>query len=150
MNLSEHAKALRLIAGDTARDADLLRADIYWREQNWAGTAKVLARLVESVDIPDGEEKFSESSSRLVLRWAVALALSGNSATLGDMRKRFDAAMETGPYSDAYRVVATEIQRGVAFDYETIADKIAEVDLFQAFMANYRERLQTAGLSAIN
>jgi hypothetical protein len=148
--LSEHAKALRLIAGDMARDADLLRADIYWRQQNWAQTAKVLARLVENVDIPDGEEKFSESNSRLVLRWAVALALTGDSATLGEMRKRFDAAMETGPYSDAYRVVATEIRRGVAFDYQTIADKIAEVDLFQAFMANYRERLQTAGLSAIN
>ncbi len=148
--LGQNERAMSLIAGDQARDADLLRADIHWREQNWAEAAKVLARLVESVEIPDGEEKFSESNSRLVLRWAVALALTGNSAELAEMRRRFDAAMESGPYSDAYRVIATEIQRGVAFDYESIAQKIAEVDRFQAFMANYRERLQTSGLSAIN
>lgn len=148
--LGENEKAMSLIADDRAREADLLKADIYWREQNWAEAAKVLARLVESVGIPGDEENFGEASSRLVLRWAVALALTGDAATLTDMRRRFDAAMETGPYADAYRVVATEIQRGVVFDYETIADKIAEVDRFQAFMANYRQRLQTAGLSAIN
>ncbi len=58
--------------------------------------------------------------------------------------------MPTGQTARQRGQSPNEIQRGVAFDYETIADKIAEVDLCQAVMANYRERLQTAGLSAIN
>ena len=73
---------MTLLAGDTGRDADLLRADIFWREQKWADAAKVLGRLARSVKLPTGDGKFSESDSRLVLRLATSLALKGDSAGL--------------------------------------------------------------------
>lgn len=147
--LGENDKAMSILAGDTDRDANLLRADIYWRQQNWPDAARVLTILARNVETPQ-VGKFSESDSRLVLRLAVALALASDGSGLKVLRRRFDAAMDTGPYADTYLVVATEIETATSLDYATIAAKINEVDRFQAFMANYREKLQTSGLSAIN
>lgn len=148
--LGQNSRAMALLERDGGRDAELLRADIYWRDQKWDEAAKVFARLTMDIKLPTGDAKFDEADSRLVLRWAVSLALSTDDSNLRTLRDRFDAAMERGPYADAYRVVATEIAHGGAFDYQTIVAKVAEVDRFQAFMANYRKQLRGAGLSTIN
>lgn len=148
--LGQNNRAMALLARDDGRDAELLRADIYWRDQKWDEAAKVFARLTMDIKLPTGDAKFDEADSRLVLRWAVSLALSSDDSNLKTLRDRFDAAMERGPYADAYRVVATEIAYGGAFDYQTIVAKVADVDRFQGFMANYRKQLRGAGLSTIN
>ncbi len=38
-------EAIELLAGDVSRNADLLRADINWRTENWAEAAKSLQRM---------------------------------------------------------------------------------------------------------
>src|SRR3546814_6345263 len=43
--LGRNEDAVALLAGDVSREADLLRADIYWRAEDWSETAKVLQRL---------------------------------------------------------------------------------------------------------
>ncbi|HEX7006692.1 MAG TPA: tetratricopeptide repeat protein, partial [Alphaproteobacteria bacterium] len=145
-DLGKPLDALAMLEGDTSEKADLLRLDIQWRAQNWAAAAEVLARLAKSVPL-DGA--LTVAQSRMVLSWAVALALAGDKQGLAALRRRFDAAMSRGPYGAAYRIIANEVERGAA-DYDSIVANIAEISQFQAFLANYREQIAAGGLSRIN
>ena len=44
--LGDSETALKLIKSDNDRDADLLRADIFWRTKDWVSAGKVFARLI--------------------------------------------------------------------------------------------------------
>ena len=45
--MARYQSALMVLEGDTSREANLLRAEIYWRTQNWKETAKVYKQLVD-------------------------------------------------------------------------------------------------------
>ncbi len=60
--MARYQSALVVLDGDTSREANLLRAEIYWRTQNWKETAKVYKQLVFSklgivVKVGKGEEE---------------------------------------------------------------------------------------------
>jgi tetratricopeptide (TPR) repeat protein len=146
--LNRGDEALGILANDTSRDADRLRADIYWRAQNWPEAAKVLARLVPA---PPAEGALDSAASQLVLNWASALTLAGDQAGLEKLRQAYGKAMLASPYADAFRVVAGAPQTlAGGGDPRAIASRVAEVGELQSFMANYRERLAKDKLSAIN
>lgn len=141
------ADALGILAADQSREADLLRADLNWKAQNWGKAAEVYARLAQK--IPANATSLDEKQSRIVLAWASALALAGDQGGLKALRARFDKPMLGGPYKDAYRIVASELSGG-ALNYKAIVAKVAEVDKYQSFMTSYRERIAKSGLGAIN
>jgi hypothetical protein len=145
-DLGKPLDALAMLNGDTSEKADLLRVDIQWRAQNWAEAAQVFARLAKTLPT---DKPLTTPQSRMVLSWAVALALAGDKPALTALRSRFDEPMNKGPYAAAYRVIANEVERGGA-DYASIVSNIAEVAQFQAFLANYREQIESGGLSKIN
>jgi hypothetical protein len=146
-DLNKPLDALALLNGDLSEKADLLRVDIHWRAQNWAEAAQVFARLAKA--LPESDKALTAPQSRMVLSWAVALALAGDKPGLAALRTRFDGPMNKGPYAAAYRVIANEIERG-GTDYASLVSNIAEVAQFQAFLANYRKQIETGGLSKIN
>jgi tetratricopeptide (TPR) repeat protein len=146
--LNRGDEALGILTNDTSRDADRLRADIYWRAQDWPEAAKVLARLVPA---PPAEGALDSASGQLVLNWASALTLAGDQAGLEKLRQTYGKAMAASAYADAFRVVAGEPQTlAGGGDPRAIASRVAEVGELQSFMANYRERLAKDKLSAIN
>ncbi|HZB92014.1 MAG TPA: hypothetical protein VE397_11265 [Stellaceae bacterium] len=142
-------EALAILASDTSRDADRLRADIYWRAQNWTEAAKVFARLVPA---PGTGGTLDKASSQLVLNWASALTLAGDQEGLDKLRQAYGKAMAATPLADAFRVVAGDApaEVGAATDPRSIASRVAELGDLQSFMASYKERLAKDKLSAIN
>ncbi len=142
-------EALAILAPDTSRDADRLRADIYWRTQNWPEAAKVFARLVPP---PGADGTIDNPSSQLVLNWASALTLAGDQAGLAKLRETYGKAMAATSLADAFRVVAGDAPAtgGNADDPRSIANRVAELGELQSFMTSYKERLAKDKLSAIN
>jgi len=147
--MNRRERALQLLAGDTTDEAEYIRLDLYWRDQEWGKAAEVLSQLADRIDVP-AEGALGEEDSRTVLRLAVALALAGDGSGLRYLRARFDGPMAQGPYRDAYAILTSEMERDGIISYETVEATIREVDQYQAFMATYRDRLQTGGLSTIN
>jgi hypothetical protein len=90
-----------------------------------------------------------ERHARHVLDLAVALTLSGNELALTRLRKGYGAAMAKGPFKDAFQLIASPQTQGL-INYRSIAEKVTEVENFQAFLSTYRERLRSGSLSAIN
>ncbi len=146
--LNRTDEALAILATDTSRDADRLRADIFWRTHNWAEAAKVFARLVPA---PAADGKLDTEASRLVLNWASALTLAGDQQGIAALRAAYGKAMADTPFADAFRVVAGDAAPGRGeTDPRVIAKRVAQVSELQSFMANYKERLAKDKLSAIN
>jgi hypothetical protein len=147
--LDRNDQALAILAADTSRDADRLRADIFWRTHNWSEAAKVFARLVP---LPGADGTLDKPSSQLVLNWASALTLAGDQAGLAKLRDTYGKAMAASSYADAFGIVAGDVTAAGAGDSDprAIASRVAQVGELQSFMAGYKERLAKDKLSAIN
>jgi tetratricopeptide (TPR) repeat protein len=128
--------ALRLLADDDSANANLLRVDIAWRGQKWDAAALALSKTIGPPPPPG--QALEPTTSQLVLNRAVALALAGDGTGLNLLRKDFEAAMKGGPNEDAFRVLTRPEQALGLIDVNTIRSRVAEVDMFQKFLKNYR------------
>jgi tetratricopeptide (TPR) repeat protein len=130
------ADALALLAGEPGRPADLLRVDIAWRAGNWAEAASALARIVGAP--PPAGTALSAREAQMVLNRAVALGLAGDAEGLERLAAEFGPAMAATPDADAFRVLTRAGQGGGSIDLATIQRRVAEVDVFRSFLAEYR------------
>jgi tetratricopeptide (TPR) repeat protein len=145
--LSDTAGALKLLEKDDSRSADLLRADIYWRSQEWVEAAKVFRRLVGDAGL-DGRRLEVETAG-FILNWAVSMSLSDNTVGLSRLRQIYASKMDATPYREAFRLITNETD-GELGDFMNLSERFEEIGRFQAFLSGYRERLKTDGLSATN
>jgi tetratricopeptide (TPR) repeat protein len=138
--------ALKILANDGSRDADRLRADIAWRTKNWAEAAKIFRRLAV---LPDESGKLDDEAARTVLNLGTTLTLADDEAGLVALARTYATAMDASPYRDAFRILTGSAgpARG---DIRQLADKVAQVNDLQSFMSDYRQKLATEKLSAIN
>ena len=130
--------AIALLAGDVSREADLLRSTIYFRESNWGEAGKVYQRLVG--DPPAQGQTFANDKARTVLLWAVALKLNRDEEALRQLFKLYAPGMRSSTLAASFEYIAKPAE-GSGFDIGSIKKQIGDVDQFQAFMKNYRERL---------
>ncbi|MEE9545081.1 MAG: hypothetical protein V3V55_05750 [Rhodospirillales bacterium] len=148
MGLTRQEEALALIKEDKSLDAGLLRAEIFWNSKNWPMVSQALRRLLRDFNAKP-KKPLDDKQGRYVLNLAIALTLSGNERSLNRLRVDYGEAMETGPYREAFRLIASPQTVGL-IDYGSIADKVKDVENFQAFMTVYRDRLSQQKLSSIN
>jgi hypothetical protein len=147
MELGRAADALGLLADDQSRDADRLRADIYWRGHDWANAAKTLARLAGS---PAADGKIDAETGRFVVSLAAALTLSDDQTGLAKLRAAYGQAMGATSFAAAFRVLAGSDDGDAGADPRQLAVKVAQIGELQSFMATYRQKLAGAKLSTIN
>jgi hypothetical protein len=108
--LGKTQEALAAIEKDEAPEADRLRVDLLWRAKDWANAAKSLERLVQRVS--NGGGTLDDEGAKLVLNWATALTLSGDTAALAALQEKYGAAMEKSSHRAAFRAVtAGEVKK---------------------------------------
>ena len=146
VELGRNDEALKILANDGSRDADRLRADVAWRTKNWAEAARIFRRLAV---LPDAAGKLDDDAARTVLNLGTTLTLADDEAGLVALARTYSTAMDASPYRDAFRVLTGSA--GPAHgDIRQLADKVAQVNDLQSFMSDYRKKLSTEQLSAIN
>ncbi len=128
-------EAIELLAGDVSRNADLLRADIQWRSENWGEASKVLQRLAG--EPPAEGTTFDQAEAQLVLNWAVALRLDKDESGLEIVRALYGQAMAASPLSKAFQFIASASSSDAPLDLETITSRIADNGVFEAFLEEY-------------
>lgn len=137
LELGRYEEAIALLAGDVSREADLLRANIYWSTRNYAEAAKVLQRL--SGD-PLADGGYPENQASFILSWAVALRLKRDEAGIIMLRDLYGPGMAQSKLADAFAFISSPTGRA-AKNIDDITRKMAESDSFDAFLKNYRDRL---------
>jgi hypothetical protein len=145
--LGRSPEALALINGDESRDADRLRADIYWRTHDWKDAASVLARLIGA---PPATGKIDEDDARLVVSLAAALTLDDDKESLAHLGATFGPALAASPYADAFAVLAGAGAKTTA-DPLALASQVAQIGELKSFMAAYKDAAPGAAKpSAVN
>ncbi|MGR0183638.1 tetratricopeptide repeat protein [Azospirillum aestuarii] len=135
-------EALLLLSEDDSKPANSLRVDIAWRAQKWEAAAFALNKLIGPP--PPPTQPINPATSQLVLNRAVALALAGDGTNLNLLRKEFGSVMTNGPDADAFRVLTRPEQALGLIDVNTVRSRVAEVDVFQKFLKNYRGKQSAA------
>tara|TARA_R110000787_G_scaffold49111_5_gene117952 strand:- start:66978 stop:70223 length:3246 start_codon:yes stop_codon:yes gene_type:complete len=138
--------ALVTLDNDGSKDANLLRAEAYTEMKDWRRSAVIFGRLVGPID---RRGEISTETAQYALNWAIALALAANEEKLRDLRTRLGDAMNKTELAEAFQLITSAASKGL-IDYRTIQNQVKDVEQFQAFMTNYRDRLKGGGLSAIN
>ena len=137
MELGRNEEAIALLAGDVSREADLLRASIYWSTQDYAEAAKVLQRLAGD---PLEQGSYPEDQARYILNWAVALRLKRDEAGIKMLRDLYGPGMAKSKLADAFAYISSDEPDNVK-NIEEMSKRIAEADKFDGFLKDYRERL---------
>ncbi len=138
--------ARKAIASASGPDVDALRLELASRAKEWPEAARIAGQMVEAVV---AEGKPDAAGRRAILRWATALALSGDEEALQKLRSRFATAFEATPEAEAFLVLTSRVDRSQQ-SFQSAVRRVAGVDQLEAFMSAYRERLKSGGLSAIN
>ncbi|MCB1556453.1 MAG: hypothetical protein KDJ15_03975, partial [Alphaproteobacteria bacterium] len=115
-----------------------LKADIAWRARLWEEAAAALQDLIldEALDV---RRPLTETQANLILNRAVALNLSGNRVGLANIRERYGVQMADTPRASLFDVVTRPRNVSLFTDKSAIDDLVAEVDLFQDFLAAYKQ-----------
>jgi len=137
MELGRFEDAIALLAGDVSREADLLRANIYWSTKDYSEAAKVLQRLAGD---PLDEGAYPEEQARYILSWAVALRLKRDEAGIKMLRDLYGPGMSKSKIADAFAYISSASPEN-SQSIEEMSRRIAETDKFEAFLKNYRDRL---------
>jgi hypothetical protein len=145
LELGKGKDALSLLSGDQSRDADRLRADIYWRGHDWKEAANTLFRLAGPA--PTG--KLDPESVRVVVGLAAALTLSDDQAGLARLRSAFGPAMRESSAAATFDVLAGGNDAPTG-DVATLAGKVAQIGELQSFVASYRQKLASAKVGTTN
>ncbi|MEO3433124.1 hypothetical protein [Inquilinus sp. CAU 1745] len=134
--LERPADAFAALGDDASHLAEIARADIAWKAEDWPVAAAALSRLVGEQPASGGT--LDPQRTDLVLKLAIALALADDRAGLADLAERFGDSMAGTERAEAFAVLTRpNAAIGVA-DLTSIQRQVAEVDLFQEFLESYR------------
>jgi predicted negative regulator of RcsB-dependent stress response len=133
--LGRFAEAAAAIRSDREDLAEVIRAEIYWRAQRWPELKRSSAVLV-SKKIRDGSP-LGQDERQVLIKYAIALAIIGDHATLERLRRDFAGRMRTGFFSTAFDLI-TQPQEFTANGLRELVTGTASVELLRNFMSQYR------------
>lgn len=142
--LNNPDEAIKLLAGDISRDANILRRDIYWKNKRWGEVAKNLQRLAGKP--PDrSRQAMPEDRAKNVVDWAVALKLDQDQRGLSFLREVYGNAMSKTEMADVFNYLTlgnsqlTDLNK--KSEIEAYVQELTGKSAFDDFMKSYREKL---------
>jgi hypothetical protein len=136
-DLHRDDEALSLLRDRNDTAANILRADITMHAQRWIEAAKTLLDLVGKP--PKAGGVLNESQATWLVNCAIALSLAGDQAGIDDLALNYGAAMAGTPEGSTFQILTQPEKGGQLHDIAAAQAKIADVDMFQGFLNNYRK-----------
>ncbi len=134
MQLDRLDEALSFLVDDRSQEGIALRADLYWKLQDWQGAAKNLGQLIPRPAPKRGE--LPEEDARNVVNLAVALTLAGDRSALARLAKDYADLLPEGAKQDSLALLAGAVASNRT---RTIAEELQQVGEIEAFMESYRQ-----------
>ena len=138
-DLNEPDKALDALGPDTSPDADDVRADIFWKQQNWPKAAAVLEKRLGERYKTDTALSLSEESE--VIRAGVAYSLAKDQGGLTRLADHFGKFADKASSSDAMRVALAPLDAG-PISAKDFALAAASTDSFAGWVAGMKKRFR--------
>ncbi len=131
--------ALSVLGNDTSPDADDIRTDVYWRQQNWAKASSLLEkrlgdRFKSDLPLPQADE------ARLI-RAGVAYSLLKDQASLTRLSGRWLKFADSAGSPDALRVALAPMDGG-SVNARDFALSAAATDTFAGWVAGMKKKFR--------
>ena len=144
VDLERDDEALKLIAADTTRRAELIRSEIHWRRSDWVRVSDSLESILG--ERWEAEAPLDEIEQTQVLRMAVALTFQNNRAGLDSLRRRYHDKMRVSPNASGFELLTGNFNRAQTA-FRDLSKQVATLDTVDAFMAGYYEAAKRQQLS---
>ena len=143
--LGQYDTALEMLGNDNTPDGADARAEILWRQKNWAAAGAIFERMLGERYKTAGPLA-SEQEGQL-LRAAVAYSLADDDASLGRLRGRWEPFVAGARNPEALRVALSGLSDGRVSpaDFSRIA---ADNQAFEGWVAKMKDRFRQAPLPA--
>ncbi|ESQ87289.1 hypothetical protein ABAC460_19900 [Asticcacaulis sp. AC460] len=137
--LNEPDKALDVLGGDTSPDGDDVRADIYWRKQDWAKAGAVLERRLG--DRYKGDGPLAPGDEGRLIRAGIAYSQMKDAAGLKRLSDRWGKFIEGASSPDALRVALAPLDGGEV-SAKDFASAATATDTFTGWVGSMKKRFR--------
>jgi len=147
VGLKKPQAALELLRGEVGKEAETMRAGIYWRAGDWRNAARALSKVVRILGAKP-RKALDDTQAAAVLSLAIAYTLEGNEVAITRILDTYGLAMSKTTYADAFKLIAEPPETGLV-NYRGLDPIVKEVVDFQGFMQVYRQRVADGQLSSL-
>ena len=109
-SLGRHDSALEIIERDTGKDAQDLRAEILWKQKNWAAAAPLFEKSLG--DRWKTATPLNTDEEGRLLRAGVAYSLAGDEGSLDRLESRYQGFYEKANNPEALRIALSGAPTG--------------------------------------
>ncbi len=138
--LGRYDHALELLGDDRSEAAQEVRAEIYWKQQNWAEAAALYERRLGERWREAGTPLDATEESRL-LRAGVGYSLARDAAALARLSQRYGGFIDQARSARALRVALEGLDGGDAAAAD-FAGLTARADTFAGWVSGMKESLR--------
>jgi len=139
--------ALDLLTQEVGKDAELIRAGVFWRAGDWKNASKSLNKVVRELGVKP-RKPLDDSQAAAVLSLAIANTLDGNEIAITRILDTYGAAMAQTTFADAFKLIAEPPETGLV-NFRGLEPIVKKVVDFQGFMEVYRQRIADGQLSSL-
>lgn len=137
--LGKPEEALEVLGKDASSDADDVRADIYWQQQDWAKAAAILERRLGERWKKDGTLALTDEGR--IIRVGVAYSLLKDDKALVRLSDRWAKFIATASSPDAMRVALAPLDGGEMTGRD-FAAAAAATDSFAGWVSGMKRRFR--------
>jgi tetratricopeptide (TPR) repeat protein len=139
--LNQNDHALELVGKDPSTDADGIRAEVAWRQRQWAQAGALLEKMLG--DRWKKTEALAPDQEAMLLRAGVAYSLASDDAGLERLRGHFGGFVDQAHSADALRVALAgpEAMPALTRDFGKVA---ADTDLFAGWVERMKRKFKDA------
>jgi len=139
--LRQYDFALEVLVSDESKEAERIRADVYWGAENWPAAAEHIEAVLAG---RWSDPRPLTSDERLqVMRAGLAYLFGKDAYGLERLRVRYGKAMEASEDKAAFILVTSKPDTSDS-DLGELAKKLAATDTLDAFMAQFRAHYDTS------
>jgi len=145
LDLGRTQHALDLIEVDRTKDAEFLRADIFWLQKDWPKITKQLTQTIERHVYNPAQ--LAENEASLILRATIASALADDKPAFDALVSRWADVMAETDAAEAFRLISAQTNLG-GVEVKDLARSIGGTDTMRSYLEQYRNRLAERTQSA--
>ncbi len=135
IELGRYEEAEVMLEEYKTEEADSLRADIYWKSEDWdryiSHGNRMLGNRYQDDTLLSPQERLA------VLRLSVAYVINNDKEGVKALRNKYKTHMDNGLYGDTFEVITAEKQLA-DIDVRRLTKSIASVAKLESFMESYR------------
>ena len=147
IGLEQPDTSLELLTQEVGKEAELVRAGVYWRAGNWKNASKSLNKVVRELGVKP-RKPIDDTQAAAVLSLAIAQTLDGNEVAITRILDTYGAAMAQTTFADAFQLIAEPPETGLV-NFRGLEPIVKKVVDFQGFMEVYRQRIADGQLSSL-